>query len=113
MAAKESDLIEKKNVYLQRKWRVLWKADTPKLVDLNQFNRTLDEISEWRAQPHFDDIELLGKDSAEKSKSKMCYSCRKFQLMELCSTEICSSRSKLAYCSYQSAPRGGYETLCC
>lgn len=63
-------MIEQKKVYLQQKLRLIGKTDTPKSVDLNRLNRTLDEISEWRTQPHFDDIELLGKDSAEKSKSE-------------------------------------------
>jgi serine/threonine-protein kinase ULK2 len=61
-------IIEQRKDYLQQRLKLLGKTDTPKLMDLNRFNRTLDEISEWRAQPHFDDIELLCKDSAEKSK---------------------------------------------
>lgn len=64
-------MIEQKKVYLQPKLKLLGKTNTPKLVDLNRFNRILDEISEWRTQPpHFDDNELLGKDSAEKCKPK-------------------------------------------
>jgi hypothetical protein len=93
--------------------KLLGTTDIPELVDLNQFNGTLDEISEWRTQPHFHDIELLGKDSAEKSKSKWSYSGKKSQLTELYSTEICSNRSKLAYYSHQSTAKGSSETLRC